>query len=224
MDLSSGELQKLKILSYSDGKFSDENADSFVAMVNPSSIKNSLGISYTDTASKESPTYESVEKEELSFDIILDGTGIIPQPTENKGKSVKDMVETLKKVTHQYDGDTHETPYVKIEWGGFETFKGRLSSMSIEYSMFKPGGDPLRAKVSLSFTLYKSLEVASADKSENSPDMTHIIAIKHGDSLPLLCQKIYGSSQYYLQIARINKLSSFRDLEVGTELIFPALN
>jgi len=39
--------------------------------------------------------------------------------------------------------------------------------------------------------------------------------------LPLMCQTIYDSPAYYLQVARFNNLVDFRNLEPGTEIIFP---
>ena len=42
-----------------------------------------------------------------------------------------------------------------------------------------------------------------------------------GDTLPLLCQQIYGSATHYLQVAAFNGLDDFRVLEPGRELLFP---
>jgi nucleoid-associated protein YgaU len=39
----------------------------------------------------------------------------------------------------------------------------------------------------------------------------------------MLCYKIYGSSNYYLQVAKVNKLSSFRNISPGDEIIFPPI-
>ena len=44
-----------------------------------------------------------------------------------------------------------------------------------------------------------------------------------GDTLPALCSQIYGSSAYYLKVARHNRLFSFRSLSAGHQIHFPPL-
>ncbi len=53
--------------------------------------------------------------------------------------------------------------------------------------------------------------------------MSHLITVKSGDTLPLLCHKVYGTSVHYAEVARANGLSNFRDLAPGTQLLFPPL-
>jgi hypothetical protein len=38
-----------------------------------------------------------------------------------------------------------------------------------------------------------------------------------------MCNSIYGSSAYYIEVARANGLTDFRDLVVGSQLLFPPL-
>jgi len=226
MALSDGTLEKLTITAYETDDFSGSGVSTFVALINPSSYRDSFGIEYVSRkelgSNSESPSFVKVGKEEISFDLIFDGTGIIVPPAENVGKSVSDLITELKSTVYVYEGDIHQPYFVEITWGDM-SFTGRLSSMSIDYKMFSPNADPLRASVSLSFTQYKNVEKALAEAGDNSPDMTHIITIKAGDTLPQLCQKIYGKSDYYLQVARANNLTGFRNLKVGSEIIFPPL-
>ena len=56
----------------------------------------------------------------------------------------------------------------------------------------------------------------------SSPDMTHIVRVRAGDTLPLLCQRIYRDASKYLEIARLNELDGFRALAPGSELQLPA--
>jgi LysM repeat protein len=88
--------------------------------------------------------------------------------------------------------------------------------------MFSPDGKPLRAKLSTSFIGFMKPKDQNA-ASRQSPDLTHIITVKSGDTLPLLCQKMYGDSSLYLQIAQTNGLVNFRYLIPGTELLFPPI-
>ena len=48
--------------------------------------------------------------------------------------------------------------------------------------------------------------------------------VKSGDTLPLLCKEIYGSSAYYLRVAADNELDDFRHLVPGQTLYFKPLS
>ncbi len=61
------------------------------------------------------------------------------------------------------------------------------------------------------------------EANRQSPDVTHIITIKHGDSLPALCYRVYNNTTYYLDVAQFNELTDFRNLKIGSRLIFPPL-
>jgi nucleoid-associated protein YgaU len=56
-----------------------------------------------------------------------------------------------------------------------------------------------------------------------SADMTHMITVVEGDTLPQLAEKIYGDSSYYEQVAAYNNLNKFRNLKPGSQLIFPPI-
>lgn len=38
-----------------------------------------------------------------------------------------------------------------------------------------------------------------------------------------MTKRIYGDSKYYLEVARVNKLTTFRKLKTGQQLIFPPI-
>ena len=48
--------------------------------------------------------------------------------------------------------------------------------------------------------------------------------VKAGDELPLITYDIYGDPHYYLEVARANKLTDFRNLRAGTTLHFPPVD
>jgi len=135
---------------------------------------------------------------------------------------VKTQIGNLKGVIYKYDGNEHEPRIVRLLWGSL-SFIGRLQSMSVQYTLFKPGGEPLRAKISLSFINYMSNAEESLRADRRSPDLTHVVEVRAGDTLPLLCYRIYKDCSYYTEIARINNITSFRDLQPGVKLSFPPL-
>ncbi len=220
-------LTKLSIQGYSDDAFSTKNGSAFVVMINPASLNHGFSLKYTEdkTIGKTAklPKFDTVGDETLSMDFILDTTGAVAINTENSGKTVPDMVSALQDVVYKYYGTEHQPNFIEIVWGTF-LFKCRLTSLKVDYQMFKPSGEPLRAKISLGFKGYMDVAKESSSANKSSPDLTHIVTIMEGDNLPALCNKIYKDSSHYLKIAEINGLSDVRDLNVGNKLIFPPLN
>ncbi|MGI8472444.1 CIS tube protein [Pectobacterium brasiliense] len=201
-------------------------AQTFSATLNPNSIKHDFGISYTNTGLQQQgditpkTAFKGYESEKLNFELLLDGTGVTGKTSTD---TVKKQLSTLKKVTYAYNGKQHEPYPVVISWGSSVNFRGRLTSISINYSLFDSSGDPLRATVSLSFIKFLTQKEKSALKKQSSPDLTHMIEFKAGDSLPMLCHQIYNDSSYYLEVARANHLISTRQIKPGTRLYFPPL-
>lgn len=220
-------LSKLSIQGYKDSGFGSKNGDKFVVMINPANYDHSYSLTYSedDSPGKAAKTtkFKAVGPESVSINFILDDTGAVVRNKENDGKTVAKMIVELKDVIYKYYGETHEPNFVMLIWGTL-LFKCRLDSMKVEYQMFKPSGVPLRAKVSLSFKGYVDPVQESQIANRSSPDLTHIITVREGDSLPLLCQKVYKDSKYYLKVAKVNNLINIRDLAAGTKLIFPPLN
>lgn len=201
----------------------------YEVMVNPTTFKHALGINYdTDGdgaasnapmgVSAAQPKFLAAKPEDLSFEVLIDGTGVITATRTDVSKELKN----LKGMLYAYEGNIHQTPVVYLSWGTF-SFTGRLKAMDIRYTLFKPTGEPLRARVSLTFTSYLSAVEEAKQANKTSPDLTHRIEVQAGDSLPLLCHRVYRNSGYYLQVARLNGLTDFRRLEPGMVLNFPPL-
>lgn len=205
------------------------NNGQFQAMINPASINHQLGISYSTDNNKNLPLGKTAvesklshyQQEKLSFELVLDGTGVVP--VASGSNDVSQQVSQLKKVVYHYVGEKHEPSIVKIQWGKNFSFVGRLSSMALDYTLFKPGGDPLRAKIKLNFGSYMSSEQEALKADRQSPDLTHQVMVKAGDTLPGLCYRIYRDSSYYLAVAEFNRLDSVSKLIPGSQLYFPPL-
>lgn len=123
-------------------------------------------------------------------------------------------------MVYNYVGNKHEPNIVHIIWGTLY-FVCRLTSFKVDYVLFKPDGTPLRAKVTLAFSGYMTNKEEALQAKRSSPDLTHIIEFKAGDTLPLLCQRVYQDGSYYQLVARVNNLSNFRAITPGTKLLFP---
>ena len=203
-----------------------DSANSFTVMLNPSEFSHSKAIVYNKTKvlgqAGQEIKFSAVDVEKLSFSITLDGTGVVPQANPGAAKDVMTLIRDLNKVVYQYVGDKHEPSQVRLLWGTV-IFFGRLESMSTKYTLFKPSGDPLRAKLELSLVGSMSKSETALVANRSSPDLSHMVEVRQGDTLPLLCQRIYGDPAYYLDVARFNRLVDFRNLQPGGRLHFPPL-
>ncbi len=227
--LSTGLKKKLSISPCtieSDGSLTVES-DKFDVMINPASYSHEHSVSYSKNKVPgqlgSDSKFDAINPEKISFDIVIDGTGVVNLPIPGIGSpDVKAQVKQLSDIIYTYDGSDHQPDPVRLLWGSL-IFFGRLESMSIEYTLFKPSGEPLRAKLKLSFVSFITKEEEALRANRSSPDLSHIVEVKAGDTLPLLCYKIYKDSSYYLEVARANNLTNFRHLTPGLKLHFPPL-
>jgi hypothetical protein len=165
--------------------------------------------------------FDKIEPQTMEFEFLFDQTGALAgtQPSEN---GVEDSIESFKSLTLGYDGNIHRTRYLKLVWGTL-LFKCCLENLNVTYKLFKSDGTPLRATVTASFKEFKEDERRVAEENSNSPDLTHLRAVKEGDHLPIMVHNIYGDKKYYMQVARFNALTSFRNLERGQNITLPPL-
>ncbi len=159
----------------------------------------------------------------VSFKFTLDSTGVIDNCDD-----VLVKIADFKKVCYHYYGTIHGSNYLKLKWGGLfvegdREFTCRLKKLNITYKMFSPDGHPLRAELDCAFEQFLSSDHIDKVKTNSSPDLTHMKTTRLGDTLPIMCKDVYGDPKYYLQVAKINGLTSIYQLQSGQRLIFPPI-
>ena len=139
-----------------------------------------------------------------------------------QSKDVTDRVNELVELCLRKEQESHTPNFLILEWGHLY-FECKLSSLNVNFTLFDNSGRPLRAKLDATF-IESVPKIKIERKNElHSSDITHARIVKMEDTLPQLCKDIYGSYDYYENLARVNDLDQFRRLEPGTELIFPPL-
>jgi len=223
-----GNLKKLKIVSYTRADYSEDSRSLvYIATINPESYQLDYKIEYNGEQGQGTngvqQRYLFTHPEELSFEFLFDATGVLPAPIQGQPRDdIWAELQYFQNVLVGYDGTSHQPRHLKLFWGTL-LFKGRLSTLNIQYKLFRPDGRPLRAVATAVFKKSEEEELRVLRENAQSPDVTHMRTVTAGDNLPLLCHRIYGDSRYYLEVARINGLSDFRNLKAGDELIFPPL-
>lgn len=218
-----GSLELLKITGYTDEEFQNSFGQPYSVMINPESIKWQRSVEYNEEqapdSSSASQKYKSSPSDKVNFDIVIDCTGIV----DNKRTNMATEISALEKIIFTYNGKIHRPNYVKIQWGQNLTFKGVLTSMDTSYTLFKPDGSPVRAKISLNFSQYISPSTVKKLDQPTSPDISHLVTVVEGITLPQLCQNVWNDDSYYIQAARYNDLNKFRNLKGIDKLIFPPI-
>lgn len=233
----SGELTKLKIKAFSDEQFSEEVADGeFRTLLNPETYMFKYKIEQNDDqasgTSASAPRFNRALPEDLELEFVFDRTGVLTdygadgtnddKTFKDEGRGVIDDVEHFKKVVFDYNGEEHKPNYLIISWGTL-LFKGSLAEMDITFKLFKPDGTPLRAVAKAKFKGFVEDNLRVAMENNSSPDLTHVREVKEGDTLPLMTYRIYGDSKYYLEVAKANRITNFRKLQVGRQIFFPPI-
>ena len=218
-----GQFEKLKIYAFSDPGCENQIGEPFTAMMNPEHYTQEIKMEFENGqgqgTSGSQPRFKLKPPEELSFEILFDCTGIIDH---NPRSDISQEIADFKEFLMGYEGEIHQPKFFRFVWGT-SLMKGICVLLNIAYKLFSANGKPIRAICKVSIRELKEEELRVAEERASSPDLTHYRSVKKGDTLPLMCYRIYGHSKYYLQIAQVNKLSNFRELQPGLELFFPPI-
>ena len=170
---------------------------------------------------------ETLEIPLIIHDSAFDGAdvanainGIMGVPDDSKDVAIR--VDKLREVVFEYRGEDHSPPFVKIIYGD-SIFKGVCTSFKVKKTKFDFVGKLQRAEVTMSFKKSMSIELALKEANNQSPDMTHYYTVMEGETLTGISNKIYGKTTLYMELAKVNQLTTLRYLEPGTKLIIPPL-
>ncbi|MDF2934399.1 MAG: LysM peptidoglycan-binding protein [Chryseobacterium sp.] len=236
-----GETGKVTIQTYKDNSFGEKQSVVFTALINPTGFSLTHKVEYNterkEGANATNSQFVKKSPQTLQLEFLFDGTGVTEANSGNKlinkikeglGKNpfsktaVEKQLEDFYKATGDFNGTIHKPYTVIVTWGKFK-FEGSLTEFTIDYKLFNKDGSPLRAIGKATFLESISDELAALMANKNSPDLTHKRTVQDGDTLPLMTERIYGDSKYYLEVAKVNGLINFRQLKPGSELYFPPL-
>jgi hypothetical protein len=220
----SGSIELMKITGFTDQNYKSAfPGDPYTLMMNPDSINWQRKIDYNDQQVPDSSTasqkYKSTPCEKITFSFVIDCTGVVDPDRTNLATEINN----LENIIFTYNGKIHRPNFVVLQWGKSLTFKGVLKSFDTNYTLFRPDGSPVRAKISLSFEQFISTTNVAKLENQQSPDISHYVNIKQGEHLPQLCQQIWGNPFKYIDVAKFNNLNKFRHIPRETSLIFPPI-
>jgi nucleoid-associated protein YgaU len=217
-------LVKLKIEAYEDPECNVTKKGEIDAMINPASYQRTYNPKYELQGELGSPdatlTFTGIGENDLNLSFVVDGTGIVPLPSGFS--NADDYIDKFMDLVYGFQGDIHRPYYLLVTWGKL-TFTGICANATVKYSLFTPDGKALRATIDVTLTESKDYKTKAKEAKKKSSDLTHERKAQAGDNLPLMTYRIYRDPSYYLQVARLNGLTSCWAIKPGDKLKFPSV-
>jgi len=229
-----GKIEKMQIQAFESPE-SSSPAAVYEFLVNPSTYSENFTINYNEEQAPgkngTEARYQGQPPNDWEFEILIDGTGVIKDASaldisligNTEPVKVEEEVAKLKAATVDLHGESHRNYYLKVAWGERDIFKGSLVSLHLDYKLFKPDGTPLRVIAKVRLRAWVTDEERNRESNLESPDITHARTVRDDDRFALMGYQIYNDPTYYLDVAKANKLQSFRRVPLGTSIKFPPL-
>jgi hypothetical protein len=215
-------LTKMVFRTYKTEKFDKGDKgtpDKFELMFNPTAYTSKYEVVYEPDQAKGNtagaPKFGKIKPRDFSFEFIIDGTGVTGDVVDVQSK-INEFL-TVAVISRE---DTHRPHFLMINWGVL-ALNVILKTADIAITLLDAQGNPLRAKITATFT--ESIEDTLRVRQENqqSPNLTHLRQVKTDSKLPIIAVKEYRDHTYYISVARANNLNNFRRLNVGSQLTLP---
>ena len=151
-----GQLKKLTIEAFKAIEMTDGDrvGEPFSVQFNPSTYSRVYEIEYDQQAgtgnSGAPPRFGQIKPQDYTFELVFDGTGVDGLPIIGR-TDVHDELEKFLDLCARMNGEIHRPNYLKVSWGDL-ILRSVLKSATIAYTLFKPDGKPLRAKVTAVFS------------------------------------------------------------------------
>jgi hypothetical protein len=230
-----GALLKLTIIPFKDdttGVLGPPAGPPFIAQFNPETYTDTTEFQYAEPkeagASTAEAKFDRIAPKKFSFELLLDGTGVMPAPppagafdlaVPSSGLSVVAQLE-LFKLTVGFRNESHRPNFLLLLWGRLIAFTA-IEGYSIAYKLFSPAGLPLRATLSASFREHVPKALAALMQNLASPDIEHAHRMREGDHLSRVVDQVYGTPVHTIDVARANGFDTIRDVAPGTPVYMP---
>ncbi|UGT65617.1 LysM peptidoglycan-binding domain-containing protein [Nocardia gipuzkoensis] len=164
------------------------------------------------------PEFKGADPAKLTLEMFLDAGA------EHDTKVV-DTVEQLfaccVPTNESHDKKKGSPPWVIFHWGGLTGFTAYVSSVAVKYTLFTPGGLPIRGTATV------TIEEIAGDQAKQNPTSGSLTARKvhtvvAGDTLASIAWREYGDPTRWRAVAVANRIDDPMRLRPGAQLLIPA--
>ncbi len=112
-------------------------------------------------------------------------------------------------------------PEVAFEWGVFR-FVAVITDMTQKFTLFKPDGTPVRAKVDVTFTQHIDVDdYGGQNPTSGGGPVQRVRQVVAGDRLDTIAYEVYGDATKWRTIAASNHITNPLALRAGQQLTIP---
>jgi hypothetical protein len=205
---------------FQKAKLEIEGGDSIECAFNPQSytVSKTNVWTYKPTQGRDLPDPEFGGGMPMTYRLAL----LLDSSLQGPDASIKDDANKLMQAMH---GNGSAPKFVTFTWGSVKLPKAAPMSISIQYAMFHPNGEPVRAFVELE--LAQAEPTSPVGQAQNpttrgTPGMrTHIV--QGGDSLQSIAYESYRDATNWRPIAEANDIDDPLRIKRGTALTIPTL-
>jgi nucleoid-associated protein YgaU len=137
------------------------------------------------------------------------------------GSDVRDLVHKVTSFM-EIEPTMHAPPPVLFTWASL-SFTCVLQRASQKFIMFKPDGTPVRAKLQVTFSEFRNVDMEAKEVKRQTADYSKLHTVCEGDSLALIAWREYGRPTAWRPIALRNGIDDPRSLRTGDVLVLPRL-
>ncbi len=166
--------------------------------------------------------FDSFSDEELFPSASAKKITNVTEGVENQLRPITDKVKKLEMAAH-VAGEQHKPPLVVFSWGNLN-FRGIISDLSVEYTMFSMEGKPIRATVQMTMAEGKDPVLSAKESPFESPDRTKSRVVVEGMSLWSIAWEEYDDCEKWRIIARANNIMNPMDIYPGQVIRIPAID
>lgn len=233
VEVLTGELVKMTITPFDDEEYENPSSeDPLELMYNPTTYSREYANVFEEKeveGSQKTLTYKQTESPTMTFEFLFDALGTSLSGSSNMARQIMadkrtdKVIDNFLQFAFMVQGDTHQPRYLRLQWGDF-LFEGRAEKATVTHKLFDTNGYPLRSTVNCTFKTHKSLDQQAKETNKQSPDLTKQKLVGAEDTLPLVSFDEYQRPDYYLELARVNRINNFRRLASGRKLVLPPVD
>jgi nucleoid-associated protein YgaU len=190
---------------------------------NPKELSISKGAKWSRASQKGSknsgvPEYRGPEPAKLALEMFLDASDT---QDDSVVKKVEKLFSCCVPTPESHEKKKPNPPWVVFHWGGLSSFTGYIHSVTVKYTLFTPGGLPIRGTATVNLE-----EISKEDQKQNptSGALTaqRVHTVLSGDTLASIAWHEYGDPTMWREIAAANRVDNPMRLRAGSSLLVPA--
>jgi contractile injection system tube protein/LysM domain-containing protein len=197
-------------------------------MFNPEEYTVNREINYAQTAipGLSGPILQFVNgnMQTLEMELFLDSYEEHRVADRVQNQAGEDVRRLTRQVTDlmNIQPSTHAPPVLLFIWASL-SFTCVLARAVQQFTMFRPDGTPVRAKLQVTFNEFRNVDFEAKEIKRETADFSKVHLVSQGDTLSTIAAAEYRNPKLWRPIALRNRIDDPRSLPVGARLIIPRL-